>query len=225
MFFYVLRVKRCRPSQRAFIFWSMCILVHSLTMNQGLQMGQTTKSLNEKQIAFIEQQKIYFVGTAAESGTVNISPKGGDSLRVIDNKTLAWLNLTGSGNESAAHVLRDPRMTVMFCAFEGAPLILRAYGQARAIHRNDPEWEIYVSLFPDSVASRQIFLLEIDFVQSSCGMSVPYFSYEGDRDDLAKWSHRQGTEGIQKYWLKKNQQSLDGFETHIAARSGLKIEG
>lgn len=185
-------------------------------------MGQTTKSLNEKQITFIEQQKIYFVGTAAESGTVNISPKGGDSLRVIDSKTLAWLNLTGSGNESAAHVLRDPRMTVMFCAFEGAPLILRAYGQARAIHRNDPEWEIYVSLFPESIASRQIFLLDIDSVQSSCGMSVPYFSYEGDRDELAKWSERQGSEGIQNYWLKKNQRSLDGFETDIAARSGLE---
>ncbi|WP_281543478.1 pyridoxamine 5'-phosphate oxidase family protein [Grimontia sp. SpTr1] len=187
-------------------------------------MGQTTKSLSDKQISFIEQQKIYFVGTAADSGTVNISPKGGDSLRVINNKTLAWLNLTGSGNESAAHVLKDTRMTVMWCAFEGSPLILRTYCQARALHRNDPEWEIYVSLFPESVASRQIFLLDIDMVQASCGMSVPFFSYEGDRDELAKWSERQGTEGIQKYWLKKNQVSLDGFETDIAAKAGISID-
>ncbi|MDD1794518.1 pyridoxamine 5'-phosphate oxidase family protein [Enterovibrio makurazakiensis] len=187
-------------------------------------MGQTTKSLNEKQITFIEQQKMYFVGTAAPTGTVNISPKGGDSLRVIDHKTLAWLNLTGSGNESAAHVLQEPRMTVMFCAFEGSPLILRAYGHARAIHRNDPEWEIYISLFPESIASRQIFLLDIDLVQASCGMSVPFFSYEGDRHELEKWSTRQGEQGIQKYWLKKNQTSLDGFESQIAEKSGLKVE-
>ncbi|MEZ8142936.1 pyridoxamine 5'-phosphate oxidase [Enterovibrio norvegicus FF-33] len=187
-------------------------------------MGQTTKSLNEKQIAFIEKQKLYFVGTAAPTGTVNMSPKGGDSLRVIDSKTLAWLNLTGSGNESAAHVLQDPRMTVMFCAFEGAPLILRAYGTARAIHRNDPEWAIYSVLFPESIASRQIFLLDIDMVQASCGMSVPFFRYESDRDELDKWSAKQGEHGIQRYWLKKNQTSLDGFESQIAEKSGLKID-
>ncbi|MBE1275125.1 pyridoxamine 5'-phosphate oxidase family protein [Enterovibrio baiacu] len=187
-------------------------------------MGQITKSLSEKHIAFIGEQKMYFVGTAAESGKVNLSPKGGDSLRVIDNKTIAWLNQTGSGNESAAHVLRDPRMTIMFCAFEGAPLILRAYGQARALHRNDPEWEIFSALFPVNFASRQIFLLDIDLVQSSCGMSVPYYSYQGDRDDLDKWSDRQGEAGIERYWLKKNQTSLDGFESDIAKRTGLGEE-
>ncbi|NOI58753.1 pyridoxamine 5'-phosphate oxidase family protein [Vibrio coralliilyticus] len=184
-------------------------------------MGKQFSELSDKHIAFIDQQKLYFVGTAADSGSVNLSPKGGDSLRVISPTQIAWLNLTGSGNESAAHVLNNPRMTLMFCAFEGAPLILRAYGQASVLHNKDAEWKKYVSLFPESAAARQIFILDINMVQSSCGMSVPYFSYEGDREDLAKWSEKQGTEGIEKYWLKKNQKSIDGFESEIASRSGL----
>lgn len=184
-------------------------------------MGKQFSELSDKHIAFIEQQKLYFVGTAADSGSVNLSPKGGDSLRVISPTQIAWLNLTGSGNESAAHVLNNQRMTLMFCAFEGAPLILRAYGQARVLHNKDAEWKKYVSLFPESVAARQIFILDINMIQSSCGMSVPYFSYEGDREDLAQWSEKQGTEGIEKYWLKKNQKSIDGFESEIASRSGL----
>ncbi|USD64496.1 pyridoxamine 5'-phosphate oxidase family protein [Vibrio sp. SCSIO 43136] len=184
-------------------------------------MGKQFKSLTHQHIDFIKAQKLFFVGTAADTGRVNISPKGGDSLRVIDENTIAWQNLTGSGNESAAHVLKDPRMTIMFCAFEGAPLILRAYGEARAIHRGDGDYEHYVSLFPHSVATRQIFVVDVDMVQGSCGMSVPFFGYESDRDELARWSDKQGEEGIEKYWAKKNQSSLDGFETEILKRSGI----
>ncbi|WP_369918800.1 pyridoxamine 5'-phosphate oxidase family protein [Photobacterium sp. GB-72] len=187
-------------------------------------MGKQFSELSDKHVEFIEKQKIYFVGTAADSGNVNLSPKGGDSLRVINSKQIAWLNLTGSGNESASHVIKNARMTLMFCAFEGAPLIFRVYGKAKVLHTKDEEWGQFVQLFPESVASRQIFILDIDFVQSSCGMSVPYFSYEGDRDDLANWSKKQGVEGIEQYWLKKNQKSIDGFETEIAKRSGLDVE-
>ncbi|MGN5152146.1 pyridoxamine 5'-phosphate oxidase family protein [Aeromonas enteropelogenes] len=185
-------------------------------------MGQLFEALSPQHVAFIEAQKIYFVATAADQGTVNLSPKGGDSLRVIDAHTLAWLNLTGSGNESAAHVLHNPRMTMMFCAFEGAPLILRAYGQARVLHRGDTGWEAALARFPASIAARQIFLLDIERVQASCGMSVPLFDYRGDREDLANWSERQGREGIEAYWRKKNQLSLDGLESEILARSGLE---
>ena len=184
-------------------------------------MGQKFTELSNKHIEFIGNQKIYFVGTAAENGHVNLSPKGDDSLRVIDSKTIAWQNLTGSGNESASHVLLNPRMTIMFCAFDGSPLILRAYGQARVLHRNDPEWSKYIDLFPPSVASRQVFILDIALVQSSCGMSVPYINYEGDRDNLANWSERQGKDGIEAYWAKKNQHSIDGFETEIVERTGI----
>lgn len=184
-------------------------------------MGKRFEQLNAKHIAFIQAQHIYFVATAASTGQVNLSPKGGDSLRVIDNKTIAWLNLTGSGNESAAHVLQDTRMTLMFCAFEGSPLILRTYGQAQVVHRADPQWNRYIELFDPSVAARQIFVLDIDFVLASCGMSVPNYQYLDDRDDLSQWSERQGKAGIEKYWLKKNQQSIDGFESQIAVRSGI----
>ncbi len=187
-------------------------------------MGKQFSELSDKHLEFIEKQKIYFVATAAQRGNVNLSPKGGDSLRVINNKQIAWLNLTGSGNESASHVIQNPRMTLMFCAFEGSPIILRAYGKATVLHAKDADWGSYVKLFPESVAARQIFILDIDLVQSSCGMSVPYFSYEGDREDLANWSTKQGVEGIEKYWLKKNQKSIDGFETEIAQRSGLKVD-
>ena len=184
-------------------------------------MGKQFSELSVQHIDFISKQKIYFVGTAAETGSVNISPKGGDSLRVINSKEIAWLNLTGSGNESASHVLQNPRMTVMFCAFEGKPVILRAYGSAKVLHQQDKEWDEYSSHFPGSVATRQIFVLDINLVQSSCGMSVPYFSYDEDRDDLAKWSEKQGTEGIKKYWAKKNRKSIDGFETEIVERTGI----
>jgi len=184
-------------------------------------MGQQFSELAPMHIEFIAAQKIYFVSTAADIGTVNLSPKGGDSLRVINSSTIAWLNHTGSGNESAAHVLINPRMTVMFCAFEGSPLILRAYGRAKVLHKGDAQWRDYIKLFPESIASRQIFLLDITNVQASCGMSVPYFSYESDRNDLAKWSEKQDKAGIEKYWVKKNQQSIDGFETEIVERSDL----
>ncbi len=113
-------------------------------------MGQLFEALLPRHVTFIEGQKIFFVGTAAAKGSVNLSPKGGDSLRVLDAHTLVWLNLTGSGNESAAQVLQQPRMTVMFCAFEGAPLILRAYGQARVLHRTDPQWPSLLALFPQA---------------------------------------------------------------------------
>lgn len=184
-------------------------------------MGKQFAELSGKHIEFIGEQKIYFVGTAAETGSVNLSPKGGDSLRVINPTKIAWLNLTGSGNESASHILKNTRMTLMFCAFEGSPLILRTYGEAKMLHNKDPEWEVYSKLFPESVAARQIFILDINVVQASCGMSVPYYKFDGDRDDLTKWSERQGHEGIEKYWLKKNQKSIDGFETEIVERTGL----
>ncbi|GLQ31985.1 pyridoxamine 5'-phosphate oxidase family protein [Litoribrevibacter albus] len=185
-------------------------------------MGTQYEVLSDKHIDFIKEQKIYFVGTAAETGSVNLSPKGGDSLRVINSKKIAWLNLTGSGNESASHVLQNPRMTLMFCAFEGSPLILRTYGSASVLHRGNSEWEDYSKLFPQSDANRQIFVLDINLVQASCGMAVPYFDYQGDRDELTKWSERQGKDGIEQYWVKKNQKSIDGFDTEILERSGIE---
>lgn len=184
-------------------------------------MGKQFEQLSQSHIEFIKQQKLYFVASAATTGNVNLSPKGGDSLRVIDGNTIVWLNLTGSGNETAAHILQNPRMTLMFCAFDGTPLILRTYGEASVLHQGDDNWAQYSELFPPSVAKRNIFIQDIKMVQSSCGMAVPYFDYQADRDNLADWSTKQDKSGIEKYWQKKNQQSIDGFETQIMQRTGL----
>lgn len=164
---------------------------------------------------FIKQQKMFFVATAMTQGKVNLSPKGMDSLRVLDDRRLIWLNLTGSGNETAAHLLENNRMTIMFCAFEGKPLILRLYGSANTYHPRDDGFQKYIGEFPSDVGCRQIFEMKIDMVQTSCGYAVPLMSYEEDRDILSKWSSHKGEEGIKAYWKEKNKESLEGFETKI----------
>ncbi len=178
-------------------------------------MGQRFERLNDYHRAFIERQKLFFVATAAHEGHVNVSPKGLDSLRVLDDRTVLWLNGTGSGNETAAHLLDTPRMTVMFCAFEGNPLILRLYGEAAAFHPRDPEWPEYVGLFPALGSARQIFKLDVSLVQTSCGFGVPLFDFREDRDLMHAWAEKKGTNGIQAYWEEKNQVSLDGQPTRI----------
>jgi len=181
-------------------------------------MGKRYNKLSDSDIAFIARQKIFFTGTAAE-GHVNISPKGMDSLRVLNSARVIWLNVTGSGNETSAHVQQNPRMTVMFCAFEGTPLILRLYGTARVIHRNDAEWDDLVALFPALPGARQIFDLSIDMVQTSCGMAVPFFNYAGEREMLTDWAVKKGEEGIKQFWEDRNQISLDGLPTHILEKN------
>lgn len=183
-------------------------------------MGQQFTELSQSHIQFIAEQKMFFVGTATETSRVNISPKGMDSFVVLGNNRIAWLNATGSGNETSAHIQNHPRMTVMFCAFEGQPLILRLYGKARVIHRADPEWGELISAFKPLLGARQIFDLAIDLVQSSCGMAVPYFDYVGERDLLNDWARAKGEEGIRQYWALKNQVSIDAIPSNIVAKSG-----
>jgi len=168
---------------------------------------------------FISAQKIFFVGTATASSRVNVSPKGMDSLRILSDKRVIWLNLTGSGNESAAHVQSDPRMTIMFCALEGDPLILRLYGNARVIHQADAEWHGLMTHFPPLPGARQIFDLAIDLVQTSCGMAVPYADFAGDRLLLNDWAEKKGNAGIQQYWVDKNQLSIDNIPTKIIEKN------
>ena len=178
-------------------------------------MGKQFAELTVAHRAFIEQQKIFFVGTAADVGRVNISPKGMDCLRILGSKQIIWLNVTGSGNESSAHIQQNPRMTLLFCAFSGAPLILRVYAKAKVIHPYDKEWEEGYAQFKPIIGARQLFDLSIDLVQTSCGMAVPYFAYEGDRDLLVDWAQKRGDDGIKEYWAQKNQTSIDGLPTHI----------
>jgi hypothetical protein len=183
-------------------------------------MGQKFDALSEKHIGFIGEQKIFFVGTATADSRVNISPKGMDSLRVLGPNRVAWLNLTGSGNETAAHVQQSPRMTIMFCAFDGAPLILRLYGTALAVHQGDAEWEELFGLFNQLPGARQIFDVTVDLVQTSCGFGVPFFDYVGERETLSDWAVKKGDAGIRQYWADKNRTSLDGTPTHIIEKSG-----
>jgi hypothetical protein len=177
---------------------------------EGCDMGQRTNELSGNLIDFVRAQKIFFVATAAADGRVNVSPKGMDSLRVLNKNRVAWLNVTGSGNETAAHVQELPRMTLMFCAFEGEPLILRLYGQARVIHPADAEWPALYALFTPLSGARQIFDLSLDLVQSSCGFAVPFFEYQGEREQLLRWAEKKGEDGLKQYWREKNCVSLDG---------------
>lgn len=178
-------------------------------------MAQRYSELSQELIRFIWQQNMFFVATAPADGHVNLSPKGLDSLRVLDPGTVAWLNVTGSGNETAAHVLENGRMTLMFCAFEGKPMILRLYGQARVIHPRDAEWAALRAQFDALAGARQIFVLEVELVQTSCGMAVPLFEYQGQRSQLVEWAEKKGEAGVAEYWEKKNQVSLDGRPTGI----------
>ncbi len=178
-------------------------------------MADMFEELTEKHISFIERQKIFFVGTAGAEGLVNVSPKGMDCFRVIDSSRIAWLNLTGSGNESAAHVLENGRMTIMFCSFDKHPLILRLYGKAKTIHPRDTKWNKLAALFLPDIGTRQIFELELELVQTSCGYAVPYFQFDGERPTLTKWAEKKGKSGIEEYWKENNMKSLDGAGTGI----------
>ena len=182
-------------------------------------MGKQLDALTEPLQAFIAAQKVFFVGTATADSRVNVSPKGMDTLRVLSNNRVVWLNLTGSGNETSAPVQQDPRMTLMFCAFEGAPLILRLYGKARVIHQNDQEWPELYSHFTPLPGARQIFDLAIELVQTSCGFGVPYLSYKEERLLLADWATKKGEEGVRNYWQEKNQMSIDDIPTHIIEKN------
>ena len=178
-------------------------------------MGKQYGQISSVHQSFIEGQKLFFVGTAAGDGRVNISPKGMDTLRVIDAHRVVWLSVTGSGNESAAHVAENSRMTLLFCAFEGRPMILRLYGKARVLHPRDAEWSELVALFPSLPGVRQIFDLTVELVQTSCGMSVPFFDYAGERDALNNWAEGKGEAGLLDYWHEKNEVSLDGKPTYL----------
>jgi hypothetical protein len=177
------------------------------------------KSINQAHRDFIEAQKMFFIASAGVEGLINLSPKGMDSLRIIDENTVVWVNHTGSGNETSAHVQENGRMTIMFNSFDKNPLILKLYGKAKVIHRNDSLWEKMASHFEDFVGMRQFFELDVSLVLTSCGYAVPLYEYKGERDTLTKWSEKKGKEGIENYWKENNILTLDGKETQILERN------
>lgn len=178
-------------------------------------MARFYSALETKHRDFIAAQKLFFTASGTASSRLNLSPKGMDSLRVIDAQRVAYLDLTGSGNETAAHLLHDGRMTMMWCSFDADPLILRLYGRGRAVRRQDPEWGALRGHFPALPGERQIILLEIESVQTSCGYAVPMYTFDGERDTLARWAEKKGTLGLLDYWREKNQVSIDGLSTGL----------
>lgn len=175
------------------------------------QLEELTPALED----FIRNQPMFFVATARQEGRINLSPKGMDTFRILNAKKIVWLNLTGSGNETAAHLLEQPRMTIMFCAFEGKPLILRLYGQAQVYHERDETYQQYIGLFEQDAGARQIITMDVDLVQTSCGYAVPLMTYEEERTILKDWSRKQGKKKMEQYWKENNTKSLDGDDTHI----------
>lgn len=179
-------------------------------------MGTGTR-LNETLKDFIARQRLFFVATADRDGRVNVSPKGMDTLRIKSDTRILWLNLSGSGNETAAHVAATGRMTLMFCAFEGEGMILRAYGQARVLHPRHAEWDDLAREFPQIAGSRQIFDLTVDLVQTSCGTGVPIMEYRRPRaeTEMVPFYDEMGPEGVRDFWQRKNLTSVDGKPTGV----------
>ncbi len=178
-------------------------------------MAKFYSELDESLRKFIEEQKIFFTATAPIEGRINLSPKGMDTFRCIDTRTVAYLNLTGSGNETAAHLNENGRMTIMFCSFSEQPLILRLYGHGKVISPRHQEWDNFYELFDSLPGARQIIVLDINSVQTSCGYAVPLYELKSERKTLVQWAKKKGENGIIEYWKNKNEKSIDGLPTKI----------
>lgn len=165
---------------------------------------------------WIEAQHVFFIATAplSEKGHVNLSPRGLDSLRVVSPNQIAILDLTGSGNESAAHMMENGRVTVMFCAFSDKPRILRLFGKGAALPPSHAQWNEYRPLFDESMPGvRQIFRIDVDRVQTSCGFGVPLMDFVANRTQLTEWAVKKGEEELVKYREENNSRSIDGLSS------------
>lgn len=183
-------------------------------------MAKQFERIEPAHASFIAQQHIFFTASAAATGRINISPREAGAFRVLDPNRVAYLDQTGSGNETAAHLRLTGRLTIMFCGFENVPMIMRLYGQGRAIPRGTTEYAVLLATAYDSQeppGARQIICLDVDLVQTSCGYGVPLFDYKEERPTLRRWAENKGEEGVAAYRHKNNIHSIDGFETGVAA--------
>jgi len=181
-------------------------------------MAKQYQSLNPKLRAFILDQKIFFTASAAKSSRVNVSPRSTEHLKVVDDNCIIYLDQTGSGNETAAHIEARGQMTIMFVAFEEPPQILRLYGRGEVIHREGGEYSALLSTWFENntpCGARQIVRLAFDLVQTSCGFGVPLFDYKSERETLQRWAASKTEAEIEDFWRTKNQTSLDGLPSHI----------
>jgi len=176
-------------------------------------MGKLATSIDDAVRKFIEAQSMFFVGSAPldRSGHVNVSPKGLDTFRILGPTSVAYLDLTGSGVETIAHVKENGRIVIMFCAFQGPPKIVRLHGRGRIVEAGDPEFVELEKHFPKFDSARAIVVVEVIRISDSCGYGVPLLKYEEERPQLDAWARNKGTEGLREYRKKKNSRSVDGL--------------
>lgn len=176
-------------------------------------MSKQRPCIDDEMALWIARQHVFFVGSAPLSaqGHVNVSPKGGDSLRVLGPMEVAYQDLTGSSAETAAHLRENGRMVIMFCAFEGPPKIVRLHGTGDVLTEKDPDFAALLSRFPENPGTRSIIRMRVTRVSDSCGYSVPRYAFEGRRDALDCWAAKKGPQGLQEYRATKNRRSIDGL--------------
>jgi hypothetical protein len=182
-------------------------------------MAKQFASMTPAHREFIARQRIFFTASATSTSRVNVSPRPTDALRVLDERTVAYLDLTGSGSETAAHLRVDGRITLMFCALDEPPSILRLYGRGTSLARNTSDYAVLLASVFDNqepLGARQIVRIDIDLVQTSCGYGVPLFEYIGERSTLQRWAQQKGDAGLEEYRRQKNARSLDGLPTGLA---------
>jgi hypothetical protein len=178
-------------------------------------MAKFFDALTDSLIRFIEKQHMFFVASAPAEGRVNLSPKGMDTFRCLDENTVAYLDLTGSGNETAAHIHENGRITIMLCSYGDEPLILRIYGRGEVVRPGDSRWDELAQHFDVLPGARQIVVTHIDSVQTSCGFAVPRYDFVEHRQKLVRWAEKKGDEGLVEYRQKKNATSIDGAPTGL----------
>jgi Pyridoxamine 5'-phosphate oxidase len=177
-------------------------------------MGKVLDAIDDKLADWLVRQPVFFVATAplAQDGLLNCSPKGSSgSFVVLDGRTVAYLDLTGSGIETIAHIRENGRIVLMFCAFEGRPNIVRLHGQGRAVVPEDPDFADLVARFPEHPGIRSVIVVDVVRIADSCGYAVPFMDYVGDRDVLDQFAAKKGPEGLVTYRATRNAVSLDGL--------------
>ncbi|WP_435018687.1 pyridoxamine 5'-phosphate oxidase family protein [Tundrisphaera sp. TA3] len=176
-------------------------------------MSKVYERLDDRLAKFIGNQHVFFVATApdAPDGHLNLSPKGLDSFRILGPTSVAYLDLIGSGVETIAHLRQNGRITLMFCAFDGRPLIVRLYGRGRVVEPADPEWDGLIAGFPEYPGVRSVIVVDLDRIADSCGFAVPRYEYMGERSQLIDYANKKGPEAMEKYKAKENRRSIDGI--------------
>ncbi|MCB0032450.1 MAG: pyridoxamine 5'-phosphate oxidase family protein [Anaerolineales bacterium] len=184
-------------------------------------MAKFYDALTDELVSFIEKQHLFFVASVplTAEGHVNLSPKGLDCLRILSPNKVAYLDLTGSGNETSAHLAENGRITFMFCSFNGPPRILRLYGRGQAILPHHETWTELAPQFPEYTGTRQIITADIDQVQTSCGFAVPLMDYVSDRETLLRWADTKGRDGVEAYQQENNLYSIDDLPTPLNLNS------